>query len=202
MDEENGVWRTISGRRIFIKEGQSLSDAMKESGKYEKETVEQFKDIPAKSQLTPRQSETFEFGKTAKEWLENEYGDTDDWGMRAIMQKLMHSGEFDNELETMEVARYGEALFHSGWIGREPEYRTGYRYGDIPESGYSMNWAEGTREEGVSLISFEDSKSIYDVTLGYQGFKKIKVGGLYIGGSGSDGEPLLLNAVKLSDKKK
>lgn len=33
---EDGVWRTIGGRRVFIKEGQSLSDAMKESGKFPK----------------------------------------------------------------------------------------------------------------------------------------------------------------------
>jgi len=33
-DFENGVWRTIGGRRVFIREGQSLSDAMKKSGKF------------------------------------------------------------------------------------------------------------------------------------------------------------------------
>ena len=32
--EENGVWRTVGGRRIFIKEGQDLATAMKESGKF------------------------------------------------------------------------------------------------------------------------------------------------------------------------
>ncbi len=31
---ENGVWRTVGGRRIFIKDGQELGDAMKESGKF------------------------------------------------------------------------------------------------------------------------------------------------------------------------
>lgn len=31
---EDGVWRTVRGRRIFIKDGQSLTEAMKESGKY------------------------------------------------------------------------------------------------------------------------------------------------------------------------
>ena len=31
---EDGVWRTVAGRRIFIKNGQSLSDAMKKSGKF------------------------------------------------------------------------------------------------------------------------------------------------------------------------
>lgn len=30
----DGVWRTISGRRVFIKDGQSVSDAMKASGKF------------------------------------------------------------------------------------------------------------------------------------------------------------------------
>ena len=34
MAEEHGVWRTISGRRVFIKDGQSLTDAMRESGKF------------------------------------------------------------------------------------------------------------------------------------------------------------------------
>lgn len=34
--DENGVWRTVGGRRIFIKDGQSLEDAMKESGKFKK----------------------------------------------------------------------------------------------------------------------------------------------------------------------
>lgn len=31
-----GVWRTVGGRRIFIKDGQDLETAMKESGKFEK----------------------------------------------------------------------------------------------------------------------------------------------------------------------
>lgn len=35
-EEEDGVWRTIGGRRVFIRNGQSLSDAMKESGKFKK----------------------------------------------------------------------------------------------------------------------------------------------------------------------
>lgn len=31
---EKGVWRTIGGRRVFIKDGQGLYDAMRESGKF------------------------------------------------------------------------------------------------------------------------------------------------------------------------
>ena len=35
-----GVFRTVGGRRIFIKEGQDLATAMKESGKFSKKQVE------------------------------------------------------------------------------------------------------------------------------------------------------------------
>lgn len=34
MADEGGVWRTIGGRKVFIRDGQSLSEAMRESGKF------------------------------------------------------------------------------------------------------------------------------------------------------------------------
>lgn len=34
MSEEGGIWRTVGGRRIFIKDGENLSTAMKNSGKF------------------------------------------------------------------------------------------------------------------------------------------------------------------------
>lgn len=33
---KTGVWRTIGGRKVFIADGQELSDAMKKSGKFKK----------------------------------------------------------------------------------------------------------------------------------------------------------------------
>ena len=33
-EDIGGVWRTIGGRRVFIKDGQDLATAMKESGKF------------------------------------------------------------------------------------------------------------------------------------------------------------------------
>ena len=38
---EEGTWRTIRGRRIFIKKGQSLREAMSESGKFDKEKLQE-----------------------------------------------------------------------------------------------------------------------------------------------------------------
>lgn len=42
-DSSEGIWRTIGGRRVFIRTGQSLSDAMKESGKFKTKITEQEK---------------------------------------------------------------------------------------------------------------------------------------------------------------
>jgi len=41
MSEEGGVWRTIGGRRVFIKDGQDLASAMKESGKFKDKETQQ-----------------------------------------------------------------------------------------------------------------------------------------------------------------
>lgn len=35
-DDIGGVWRTVGGRRIFIKDGEDLETAMKKSGKFDK----------------------------------------------------------------------------------------------------------------------------------------------------------------------
>lgn len=36
-----GVWRTVGGRRIFIKDGEDLETAMKKSGKFGKKEIEE-----------------------------------------------------------------------------------------------------------------------------------------------------------------
>lgn len=43
-DFENGIWRTIGGRRIFIKDSESLATAMKKSGKFKNNINEKIKD--------------------------------------------------------------------------------------------------------------------------------------------------------------
>jgi len=47
FSSEDGVWRTVGGRRIFIKDGQSLADAMKESGKFKNKKSEVKSEIDA-----------------------------------------------------------------------------------------------------------------------------------------------------------
>lgn len=54
---EDGVWRTIGGRRVFIKKGQSLSGAMKESGKF---NLKNKKPKEAKPTKTEKKEATYE----------------------------------------------------------------------------------------------------------------------------------------------
>lgn len=51
-DEEDGVWRTIGGRRVFIRKGQSMADAMKNSGKFKTKAKEsEVKEMTSTSEL-------------------------------------------------------------------------------------------------------------------------------------------------------
>lgn len=108
-----------------------------------------------------------------------------------------------DELDDISSSKW-YAFFEAGFYGREPEWVRALRYGDIPVSGYSTNWADGTRENGVSCVKIIRSdddvkyKSIYDLTLGGQGIDKIIIEGWYFGDCGSDGEPLLIGAHKVS----
>ena len=43
-EELDGVWRTVRGRRIFIKKGESLGEAMSRSGKFKREDIRMVKE--------------------------------------------------------------------------------------------------------------------------------------------------------------
>ena len=45
MNDIGGIWRTVGGRRIFIKEGQDLATAMRESGKFNSKQINSAKKI-------------------------------------------------------------------------------------------------------------------------------------------------------------
>lgn len=139
----------------------------------------------ANKQMTSRQQKWFDLGVK----MATKYACKDD-----------AYDALDSDLsDSLMYGRHSNGLFFlAGFIGRQPEWRTGYRYGEIPESGRSANHADGTWEDGVSCICLDaDRESIYDVTLGWQGIEKIKIGGWYIGGAGSDGEPLLIDCEKI-----
>ena len=74
FEDDQGVWRTIGGRKVFIREGQSVSDAMKQSGKFKSKTK-------AKSDDDKRNkfNETMNRRQEVIERLDEETKDLDDY---------------------------------------------------------------------------------------------------------------------------
>lgn len=198
-DEAGGVWRTISGRKVFISDGQSLTQAMRESGKF-KGMKSGEEEVPETLQIRHDQ------GKSAKKKLEELVG-KDRAEYPSSLPELFYDDEYGNLMDYMsEGASFEQQqFFWAGFNGREPEYVQAIRYGDIPDSGQSKNWASGELEKGVSAVKIIRSpsdynyKSIYDVIYGTQGTNKTLISGWYFGGGGSDGEPLLISPKKIKN---
>lgn len=116
-------------------------------------------------------------------------------------REALNSLSFD-QLEDFMAVGYGE-FFHAGFIGREPEWVTAFRYGEIPEEGRSINWAENKWEPGVSVVAIindvEDAECLTtkQVVYSMMGRERIIVQGWYLGNYGSDGEPTLWGCVKV-----
>ena len=76
FDDGDGVWRTIEGRRVFIREGQSLGDAMKASGKF-KNLKSKGGKVQSKKELfkerlkdiTAKKDDKSQLDKTEKEYI-------------------------------------------------------------------------------------------------------------------------------------
>lgn len=108
--EENGVWRTVGGRRIFIKEGQDLATAMKESGKFNNNNnnnkKERFKNLNEyeKNKLYSKlsQSEKEEYDKLKKE-IKEAYKNNDNVLANKLKEK--RQGLLINKMEDVEEVK-------------------------------------------------------------------------------------------------
>lgn len=92
------------------------------------------------------------------------------------------------------------AFFNHGYAGLPfPEYVTGWRYGDIPQSGQSYNFRDQVAEHGVSVMEIYSNngvvKTVDKISAMFcaDGRERVEVAG-YLNGlrHGSDGEPLLI----------
>ena len=119
-----------------------------------------------------------------------------------------YAAMYDSEREAVEAMPFSETeyifadrdgcaqFFHAGFVGREPEWVEAERFGDIPECGFSINWAENQWEPGVSVVKIirteDDAHYAGDTLYNMMGREKIRVAGWWLGLCGSDGEPTLL----------
>lgn len=97
-----------------------------------------------------------------------------------------------------------DAALDAGMRGKPaPTLEVGDRFGKVPSTGRSRNWRDDFDEDGVSvygLASRETGEIVEDtdpLSLAFirgTGEPETRVVGTYVGGYGSDGEPLLIGA--------
>lgn len=111
FNEEDGVWRTVSGRRIFIRNGETLSQAMAKSGKFNnvKKTnwEDQWKKLKAK--YPDAEEEEGRFGKILKRYHVKDFADEGSGFYNDITQQ-----ELDEN--PCKLIIYGQGGEHSEYI--------------------------------------------------------------------------------------
>ena len=125
-DESDGVWRTVGGRRIFIKTGQSLESAMKESGKFKNkskaekmnETMDKRQKIIEKLDKETEELEEYDKYNLAISKLENEDYSTPTerqyWvGVKDRYLKMQENRGISNQQELQRLKRQEESMLNA-----------------------------------------------------------------------------------------
>ena len=115
---EDGVWRTVRGRKIFIKDGQSLTEAMKDSGKFESKKEEKFTEEEIEEikddieSFKKGESETFEDMKPEQFKKILEYLGIKKPNVLNKMSRIGYDGTFTtiSNVSIRELRPFGEVL--------------------------------------------------------------------------------------------
>ena len=129
MSDLGGVWRTVGGRRIFIKDGEDLETAMKRSGKFKKNYNEEDYKRYLKNRFGSDDEDFvavgFEGGKQAlrkdfekalseydkakKDWINSPFGDEEERMLRERIKNEAYNKLYGKPARNMEESiRLGE----------------------------------------------------------------------------------------------
>ncbi len=173
MSNEKGVWRTIGGRRVFIKEGQDLASAMKESGKFKsakkisKEDEDSIKESMQK--VAEQYEEDKKEGKVAERLKENEINErkirseaeneskrmTKDDAYRQAAKELGYKRHTSDEKQSREIYERAQEI-----IKEHPEIT---EYENMKQDA----WAQAAKELGYKRHN-SDEKQVREINERYQ----------------------------------
>lgn len=166
--EEKGVWRTVGGRRIFIKEGQSLSDAMKESGKFNsKETIKEGinKTLNSMSVQELEKAKNNAKDETTKKLYENEINKrNNENSTKKILYHQTKANNLDEFDENKRQAGLSDTSTPKGIFLKESDE-------DIGLEGKNQLKMEVTMEKPLTVKNREELQRI--VKLENENYKKI-----------------------------
>lgn len=170
FDNDDGVWRTIGGRRVFIRNGQDLASAMKESGKFK--TAKKSED---------KKDHTFNMSEEDKEKYEKVGKKIDDLTKEIEQQKNQKENQYGYSKEEWDkfqktpMTDYERENFHN-----ENDLK---KYQDIKKDTLEyytedFGW-EGKKPEEAFIEQMEAVKD-YKTKTPYEMGKRLAEGGNYL----------------------
>lgn len=173
--EENGVWRTVGGRRIFIKEGQDLASAMKESGKFKSNNRKQVEDKKDYNNLSE------ELNKTDREVLDYYVMDA---GAYDVNYVLRNPNEFKTENDKRAIKDLDSAI-NKSTLNKDVET---YRYISNENVFKNMKVGDIYEDKGFMSTTYNPNsdreENFYDykvkaIIKAKEGTKALDVSGIY-----------------------
>lgn len=122
--EQKGIWRTVGGRRIFIKDGQDLHDAMKESGKFSKfvmDRLEKEKDTDDNGSSAQRKKMLLKYKQEKERVLEEKQRDRK---MQPVYEKM--KSRHDRIIKELDRDEYNVGTYDMDTL-KPIKYDTGYQ---------------------------------------------------------------------------
>lgn len=120
-EDEDGVWRTVGGRRIFIRNGESLTDAMRKSGKFKMEKSK--RDIKFGDKKI-RNDKEFETTRDAMNAIAKQLNETKDPKQKATLERVLKNytknlREYQQESKEAFKKKYSESF--ENWKKANPQ---------------------------------------------------------------------------------
>ena len=122
--EQKGIWRTVGGRKIFIKDGQDLHDAMKESGKFSKfvmDRLEKGKDTDDNGSSAQRKKMLLKYKQEKERVLEEKQINRK---MQPVYEKM--KSRHDRIIKELDRDEYNVGTYDMDTL-KPIKYNTGYQ---------------------------------------------------------------------------
>lgn len=164
-DDIGGVWRTIGGRRVFIKDGQDLSTAMKESGKFKSNEIDKGKKIDellAKKRKLEQEKAKLEIKEDLAKPIEKKEGKNSEDIFNSNDYNSINDEEFNRlsasqSITTDEETRIYDQRF--GFIGTD--YAMGIN-NCLRDSSLEMNFEQKKTRDTLQAV-INKNKTEYDI---------------------------------------
>ena len=136
MEKEDGVWRTIRGRRIFIRSGESLGSAMSRSGKFKdfkRNEIKDTKDVMSRNDkvqnaINKKKKNNIEFVKKIANREDLKKGFREDNSVEEIRKRQAEKNRIN---ENARVGNFAKTRVNRNWAKYSREQQRELAHEDI-----------------------------------------------------------------------